>query len=75
MSIHQDAQTIIRQALKACLPDQAVRRALEQKDFAPGQRYLVAAGTAAWAGALLPLLPRLTRAQSRRPPDEPRKLA
>ena len=48
MSIHQDAQTIIRQALKACLPDQAVRRALEQKDFGPGKLYLVAAGKAAW---------------------------
>lgn len=42
MSIHQDAQTIIRQALKACLPDQAVRRALEEKDFGPGKLYLVA---------------------------------
>ena len=48
MSIHQDAQTIIRQALKACLPDQAVRRALEEKDFGPGKLYLVAAGKAAW---------------------------
>ena len=48
MSIHQDAQTIIRQALKACLPDQAVRRALEATDFGPGQLYLVAAGKAAW---------------------------
>ena len=48
MSIHQDAQTIIRQALKACLPDQAVRRALEKKDFGPGKLYLVAAGKAAW---------------------------
>ena len=48
MSIHQDAQTIIRQALKACLPDQAVRRALEEKAFGPGKLYLVAAGKAAW---------------------------
>ena len=48
MSIHQDAQTIIQQALQACLPDQAVRRALEQKDFGPGKLCLVAAGKAAW---------------------------
>ena len=48
MSIHQDAQTIIQQALQACLPDQAVRRALEEKDFGPGKLYLVAAGKAAW---------------------------
>ena len=48
MSIHQDAQTIIQQALQACLPDQAVRRALEQKDFGPGKLCLVAAGKAAY---------------------------
>ncbi len=48
MSIYTDAQTIIQQAIKACLPDQAVRRALEDKTFAPGRVLLVAIGKAAW---------------------------
>ena len=48
MSIYTDAQEIIHSALEACLPDQAVRRALEQKDFGPGKLCLVAAGKAAW---------------------------
>ena len=29
MSVHSDAQTVIRTALAACRPDAAVRRALE----------------------------------------------
>ena len=36
MSIHTDAQTIIQEALTACLPDQAVRRALEGRTFGAG---------------------------------------
>lgn len=35
-------------ALAACLPDAAVRRALEGKEFSGGRIYLVAAGKAAW---------------------------
>ena len=48
MSIHTDAREIIRASLKACLPDRAVRRALEGKCFGPGRLLLVAVGKAAW---------------------------
>ena len=48
MSIRTDAQEIIRQALQACLPDQAVRKALTGKEFGAGRVYLVAIGKAAW---------------------------
>ena len=47
MSIHTDAQTIIQEALTACLPDQAVRRALEGRTFGAGRVFLVAVGKAA----------------------------
>ena len=58
MSIYTDAQKIIQEALAACLPDQAVRRALEGKTFGTGRVFLVAIGKAAWqmascAGSLL----------------------
>ena len=48
MSTRTDAQQIIQSALAACLPDAAVRRALEGKKFSSGRIYLVAAGKAAW---------------------------
>lgn len=48
MSICTDAQEIIQQALHACLPDQAVRKALAGKEFGAGKVYLVAIGKAAW---------------------------
>ena len=48
MSTRTDAQQIIQSALAACLPDAAVRRALEGKEFSSGRIYLVAAGKAAW---------------------------
>lgn len=48
MSIYTDAQEIIHSALEACLPDQAVRRALEGKEFGSGRVFLVALGKAAW---------------------------
>ena len=48
MSTRTDAQQIIQSALAACLPDAAVRRALEGKEFSGGRIYLVAAGKAAW---------------------------
>ena len=54
MSIHTDAQTIIQEALTACLPDQAVRRALEGRTFGAGRVFLVAAGKAAWQMADCP---------------------
>ena len=37
MSIRTDAQEIIQQALHACLPDQAVRKALAGKEFGAGR--------------------------------------
>ena len=45
--LRQDADTIIQQAIRAVLPDEAVRRALEGRAF-PGRVLLVAAGKAAW---------------------------
>ena len=40
MSTRTDAQQIIQSALAACLPDAAVRRALEGKEFSGGRIYL-----------------------------------
>lgn len=48
MSIHTDAKTILETALRACRPDEAVRRALEGREFPGGRVFLVAAGKAAW---------------------------
>ena len=48
MSIYTDAQEIIHSALEACLPDQAVRRALEGKELGSARVFLVALGKAAW---------------------------
>ena len=45
--LRRDADVIIRQAITAVLPDAAVRRALEGREF-PGRVLLVAAGKAAW---------------------------
>ena len=58
MSIYTDAQAILQQALQACLPDQAVRRALEGRTFGTGRVVLVAIGKAAWqmANSALPIL-------------------
>ena len=41
------AEAIVRQSIKAVLPDEAVRRALRDRHF-PGRVFLVAAGKAAW---------------------------
>lgn len=48
MSIHDDAQQIITAALAACLPDEAVRRALSAHTVRDGRVFLVAVGKAAW---------------------------
>ena len=42
-------QSIVRQAIAAVLPDEAVRRALAAFTPGPGRVLLVAAGKAAWA--------------------------
>ena len=46
-NLRADVETIVRAAIAAVLPDEAVRRALEGKRF-PGRVLLVAAGKAAW---------------------------
>lgn len=48
MGLRQDADKIIRDSIKAVLPDEAVKKALDNKDFGTGKIYLVAAGKAAW---------------------------
>ena len=48
MSLRSDADSLIRAALKAAMPDEAVRKALAAADFGDGRVVLVAAGKAAW---------------------------
>ena len=45
--LRQDAETIVRQAIQAVKPDEAVRCAPEQVQLS-GRVYLVAVGKAAW---------------------------
>lgn len=51
MSLRADAQRIIEAALKAALPDTAVKKALRGEDFSGGKLVLVAIGKAAWSMA------------------------
>ena len=46
--LRQDADSIIKSALDAALPDNAVRKALDEIKFNKGKIVLVAAGKAAW---------------------------
>ncbi len=46
-SLRKDAETVISRAIAAVLPDEAVRKALENQVF-PGRVILIAAGKAAW---------------------------
>lgn len=48
MSLRRDADEIIRVSIQAVLPDEAVKKALEGKDFGSGKVRMVAAGKAAW---------------------------
>lgn len=48
MTLRQDADTIIRAAIKSALPDEAVKKALSGWDFPAGRLVLIAAGKAAW---------------------------
>lgn len=48
MDLRKDADQIIQAALRAALPDTAVKRALEHADFGTGRLVLVAVGKAAW---------------------------
>ena len=51
MKIKNDAQQIIDAAIKAALPDNAVKKALEGQKFSDGRLLLVAIGKAAWSMA------------------------
>lgn len=46
--LRQDADKIISESIKKVLPDEAVAKALEGKDFSGGKIYVVATGKAAW---------------------------
>ncbi|MBQ0059545.1 MAG: glycerate kinase [Lachnospiraceae bacterium] len=48
MTLRNDADQIIREAIKKVLPDEAVAAALTGKDFGTGKLYIVSAGKAAW---------------------------
>ena len=48
MSVRQDAEQIIRSALRAAMPDTAVIKALNEIRFGPGKLVLVAVGKAAY---------------------------
>ena len=48
MTLRNDAEQIIKQALHAAQPDTAVKKALKQADFGTGRLILVAAGKAGW---------------------------
>lgn len=48
MDLREDADMIIKAALRGVTPDEAVERALAGKSFQGGGVYLVAAGKAAW---------------------------
>lgn len=60
-TLRTDAEAIVRDAIAAVLPDEAVRRALADFTPGPGRLLLVAAGKAAWqmARAALDALPRV----------------
>lgn len=48
MSLREDADRIIKASIQAVLPDEAVRAALQNKEFGNGRIFMVAAGKAAW---------------------------
>lgn len=48
MQLRSDAEFIMQEALQAVLPDQAVARALGDKEFGSGKVILVSIGKAAW---------------------------
>lgn len=48
MSLREDADRIIKEALHSALPDTAVQKALAQASFSDGKLVLVAAGKAGW---------------------------
>lgn len=47
-TLREEADIIVRESVRRVLPDQAVVRALEGRDFGSGRLYVVAVGKAAW---------------------------
>ena len=47
--LRADCDRIVREAIRQVMPEEAVRRALEGRDFGPGRLILVAAGKAGWS--------------------------
>ena len=48
MTLREDADYIVKEAIRRVLPDEAVISALKDKEFDKGKLYVVAAGKAAW---------------------------
>ena len=48
MKLREEADTIVREAIRRVLPDEAVERALRGREFGGGKIYVVAVGKAAW---------------------------
>lgn len=48
MTMREEAEWVMRQAISDALPDEAVKRALMGRDFGNGRLFIVAAGKAAW---------------------------
>ena len=48
MTLREDADFIISEAIHKVLPDEAVAKALKDKGFGAGKLYVVSAGKAAW---------------------------
>lgn len=46
--LKEDAEIIIKEAIRQVMPDAAVTRALKDREFGKGRIYLVSAGKAAW---------------------------
>lgn len=48
MRLREDAEQIIKLSIQAVLPDEAVAKALQGREFGDGKIYMVAAGKAGW---------------------------
>lgn len=48
MDLRKDADYMVKAAIEACLPDEAVRSALQNRDFGQGRIFMVSVGKAAW---------------------------
>ena len=52
MDLRKDVDYIIQESIKKVLPNEAVMRALKEKQFLNGNSYVIAAGKAAWEMAI-----------------------